>query len=201
MLPPFIDNTERYRFVIDRRNTLCIVFATQAMLEANGPVTPLWHREAGDARSLDALIRWVAVRRDRWQEWGRLAEALGAEAFYAHMRERMAVEPIAERTATIVQRQDDPNEILIGEMMHGPQGLFVEPLYVHRFATPEALAAFYDWFNAEQNYQDVEGLVRVAFGEGTAVLGGILDKIAASTGSAITRAERRRRAKAANKAA
>lgn len=201
MLPPYIDNTERYRFVIDRRNTLCVVFATQAMLAANGPVTPLWHREAGDERSLNALIRWIAVRRDRWQEWGRLAETIGAEAFYSHMRERMQEEPIAEPTGPLLQRRDDPVEILLGEMMHGPQGMFLEPLYLHRFASPEAREAFYDWFFQGTNHENLAALVDVAFSDGTALLGEMLDRLAEVGAAPVPRAERRRRAKAAIKAA
>lgn len=201
MLPSYIDNTEPYRFVIDRRNTLCIVFATQAMLTTNGPVVPLWHREAGDARSLNVLIRWIAVRRDRWQEWGRLAEALGAEGFYAHMRERMAAEPIAECTGTVVKRRDDPVEILISDLMHGPHGIFLEPLYLHRFATPEAREAFYDWFLAGDNHESIEALVGVAFSDGTAVVGALLDRLAETAPAPLKRAGRRRRTKAAMAAA
>lgn len=54
MLQDRIDNDEHYRILIDHRNPLRIVLATQAMLEAKGPVEPLWDREAGDARSMAA---------------------------------------------------------------------------------------------------------------------------------------------------
>lgn len=195
MLLSHIDNTEPYRFVIDRRNTLCIVFATQAMLEFNGPVAPLWHREAGNAQSLDALIRWVAVRRDRWQEWGRLAEALGREEFYQHMRQRMEAEPPALCTGTVVQCQDDPVEVMFGGMMHGPQGLFLEPLYTHRFASPEARDSFYGWLWSDGNHELADSLVHIAFTAGTAELGRELDRIAADP-KPLSRAERRRGAKA-----
>lgn len=202
MLLSHIDNTEPYRFVIDRRSTLCIVLVTQAMLQQNGMVEPLWHREAGDARSLDALIRWVAVRRNRWTEWGQMAETLGRPAFYQHMRERMDAEPIAERTGSVLQQLDDPTGIMIGDVMHGPQGIFIQPLYHHRFASAAARKAFYDWFYSGENHEDIETLIQVAFVHGTAVLGGMLDDIAASADvKALPRAERRRRAKATKKAA
>ncbi|MDH7971286.1 hypothetical protein QH494_03760 [Sphingomonas sp. AR_OL41] len=201
MLLSHIDDTEPYRFVIDRRTTLCIVFATQAMLEHNGMVEPLWHREAADARSLDALVRWVAVRRNRWLEWGQMAEALGQPAFYQHMRDRMEIEPIAERTGTMVQKRDDPAEILISDMLHGPQGMFTEPLYLHRFRSAAARKAFYDWFYSGENHEDIEALVQVAFAHGTEVLGRILDEIAASANSTSRVPTGRRRGKATQKAA
>ena len=60
MLQDRIDNDEHYRILIDNRNPLRIVLATQEMLEAKGPVEPLWHREAGDARSMAAVFIQLA---------------------------------------------------------------------------------------------------------------------------------------------
>lgn len=48
-----------------------------------------WHPEAGDLRSLEVQIRWVGARRGKWQQWGRLPETVGRDAFYQHMREKL----------------------------------------------------------------------------------------------------------------
>lgn len=200
MLQDRIDNDEHYRILIDHRNPLRIVLATQAMLEAKGPVEPLWDREAGDARSMAALLRWVAIRRDRWQEWGQLAEALGPAAFYQHMRERMDAEPPAECIGTMVTRLDDAHEIAISESMHGPHGLFYQPLYVHRFVSPGARDRFYDWMYCDDNIHAVDALARLGYADGALALGKALDRIAEDR-PAGNRAERRRRAKAEAKAA
>lgn len=199
MLQDRIDNTEPYRIVIDHRNPLCLVLATQAMLETDGPVEPLWHREAADARSFEALIRWTAIRRDRWQEWGQLAESLGRPAFYEHMRQRMELEPPAECLGTMVTRMDHPAEIMIGESMHGPQGLFNQPLHIHRFASPDGRDRFYEWLYSDDNVHAVEALAQLGYAEGAIALGKALDRIAAVK-PAGSRAERRRRAKADAKA-
>lgn len=195
MLQDRIDNSEQYRILIDHRNPLCIVLASQAMLEADGPVDPLWHREAGDARSMDALLRWMAIRRDRWQEWGQLAESLGRPAFYAHMRERMEIEPPAECIGTMVTRLDDAHEIAISESMHGPQGLFYQLLYVHRFKSADARDRFYEWLYSDDNIHAVDALAQLGYADGAIALGKALDRIVAVK-PAGNRAERRRRAKA-----
>lgn len=155
------DNDEHYRILIDNRNPLRILLATQAMLRWPDP-SPPWHREAGDAGSMDALLRWVAIRRDRWQEWGQLAEDLGPSAFYQHMRERTEAEPPAECIDTMVTRLDAAHEIAIPESMHGPQGPFHQPLYVHRFASSAARDRFYDWMYSDDNGNAVDALARPA---------------------------------------
>lgn len=199
MLIDRIDNTEPYRIIIDSHTPLRIVLTSQAMLERGGMIEPLWHRDAADVRSFNALLHWTAIRRDRWLEWGQLAEALGRPAFYQHMRERMEIEPPAECIGTVVTRLDDPAEILIGESMHGPQGLFTQPLHSHRFASPAARDRFYEWMYSDDNVHAVNALCQLGYAKGAIALGDRLDEIAASS-PADTRAERRRRAKAAAKA-
>jgi len=200
MLPTHIEENEKYKFVIDRRNGLCVVFATQEMMTVNGPVEPLWHRKAGDERSLGALIRWIGVRRACWQDWGRLAEEIGRDAFYQQMRDLMDAQPIAECTGTVVQRQDDANEIVVGEMMQGAAGIQIEELYRHRFPSPAGRNAFYDWFFTDRNCDLAAALLQIGYSQGTAALGEALDEIAAARAKPLSRAGRRRRAKAAAKA-
>lgn len=178
MLPAHIEENENYKFVIDHGNPLCIVFASQALLAANASVQPLWHREAGDERSFKALVRWIGVRRARWQEWGRLAEAVGRDRFYRHMHERMAAEPIGECVASVMQPLDDPRALLVGEMLNGPTGLVTEELYVHHFDTPAKRKQFLDWLYTDDNFNHAGTLIQVAYSHGTTVLGEMLDQIA-----------------------
>ena len=196
MLPTHIQENEFYTFVIDQRHGHYVVLTSQEMLSREGPVEPLWHREAADERSFDALLRWVMVRRGRWQEWGQLAEALGPTAFYQHMRERMAVEPLEECTGSVLQREDDPREIVLGEMMHDPRGLHIEELYRHRFASPKARERFFDWFYTDRNCDSTADLLLIALNEGTAQLGRRLDEIATEFRKRHRRAEPRAGAKA-----
>lgn len=201
MLTSYIAQDEFYKFVIDRRSGLRIVFTSQEMMERKGQVEPLWHREAGDQRSFEALIRWAGVRRAKWQIWGELAETIGRDAFYQHMRDLMAAEPVVECTGTVVQRQEDPCELVMGEMMHGITGIQVEELYRHRFASPQARDSFYDWFFTDRNCGLAAALLQIGYSHGTSALGDALDEIAAQGGKPLSRAERRRRAKRAAKAA
>jgi len=200
MLQDRIDNTEPYRIVIDGNTPLRLVLASQAMLEQGGMIEPLWHRDAGDIRSFNALLNWTAIRRDRWQEWGQLAEALGRPAFYQHMRERMEIEPVAECIGTMVTRLDDAQEIAISESMHGPNGLFYQPLYVHRFESSAARDRFYDWMYSDENVSAIDALTILGYADGAIALGDALDRIA-SVPTVGARAERRRRSKETRKAA
>jgi hypothetical protein len=202
MLPAQIEENENYKFVIDHGNPLCVVLASQALLAANTPVQPLWHREAGDQRSFDALIRWIGVRRARWQEWGRLAEALGRDRFYLHMAERMALEPIRECVASVVQPLDDPRALRIGEMLNGATGMVIEELYVHHFDTAAKRKQFLDWFYTADNCDHAGALIQVAYSHGTTVLGEMLDQIASGPKhSKANRKTARRSARKTRKAA
>lgn len=199
MLLERFNDDEKYIVLIDNHNPLRVVLASRAMLEAKGSVEPLWHREAGDARSMAALLRWVAIRRDRWQEWGLLAEHLGPDAFYKHMRDRMELDPPGECMGTMVTRLDDDTGIMIAESMHGPQGLFNQPLRVHRFASAAARDRFYEWLYADDNIHAVNALARLGYADGGIALSEALDRIAAVPPVG-NRAERRRQATAAGKA-
>ncbi len=196
MLVPKIDDNEPYRFFIDDHNPLRLVLATSAMLDATEPMEPLWQREAGDARSFLALSRWIFLRRDRWPEWGQLAENLGRKFINQHMRKRMELEPICENVGASVASKDHPDEVVFYDNFHGPQGLFAEPIATHRFATPSARAQFFEWLYTDENILVLNNLAEIAYLHGTVALGEMLDKLAAHQG-ATNRAGRRRRPKAA----
>ena len=177
MLLTHIDPNARHTFAADRRNGFHLLFVTTDMLKQSY-FEPHWVREAGDERSFAALLRWTSVRRDQWQAWGRLAEAIGREAFYQHMRDLMTAEPIAECTGTVVQRQDDIREIVLGEMLAGTDGVVIEELYRHRFASAAARDRFYDWFYTDRNCDSVAALLQIGYNQGTAALGRALDALA-----------------------
>ncbi|THD35080.1 MAG: hypothetical protein E7773_11505 [Sphingomonas sp.] len=88
-------DTEFYRVVVDPGNSLCVMLTTtQSVNTTSEPAAPLWRWELPDAPSMAALLDWMEVRRDRWQEWGSLAEHLGPGEFHMHMLKRMQTEPV-----------------------------------------------------------------------------------------------------------
>ena len=180
MLCSHIDPNARHTFAFDQRRGFHILFVTQDML-GHSHFEPHWVREAGDERAFKALLRWISVRRDQWQAWGSLAESVGPAAFYQHMRDLMAAEPVAECVGTLVQRQEDPCEIVLGEMLHGQNGVQMEELYRHRFQSAAAREHFYDWFNTDPNCHSAAALLHIGYAEGTAALGQALDEIAAES--------------------
>lgn len=177
MLPKKIDYDGPYVFK-GAPDRLHIVFASrEAFLET--PVKALWAREVANLRTLLALQRWVAVRRDLWEDWGRLAETDNRDAIVAHMEKLLAEQPIGEVMGTIVRRIDgDDRLISLGEMVFGAGGLRMEELYRHRFATAQARDRFLDWFHTGDNMQAAEELVHVGFCLGTDAVGRALDRIA-----------------------
>lgn len=193
MLLPHIDNTEHY-LIISHRESFSLRLVTQTMLKQTSRVDALWHRVAGDTASFDALLRWCAIRRDRWQEWGQIAEALGRDTFAEHMRERMDAEPVGVCLGTLVRRMADPREILLSDAMQGPQGMFEEPLATHRFASPTVRDRFFEWLFTDDNIDQLNSLSSLGYREGAVALGKSLDEIAA-TPAAPSPANRRRRSR------
>ena len=196
MLPEHISQDEKYKFVIDNRQGFYIVFVPGYLFGHHTPFEPLWHRQAGDERSFRALVRWVGVRRARWQEWGRLAEALGRNAFYQHMHDLMIAEPVAECVGWTVQGLDDPHEVGMGEMIQGPNGLQTEELYRHRFKSAAARDRFFQWFYSDENFNCAPALLQIGYSRGTAELGKTLDELAEEVPKAQPRAKGKRKLKA-----
>lgn len=175
-----------YRFAIDPRNPLRIIFEEQEIFAPERAGEPAWQYEAPTLRLLDAMIRWLALRRERWNAWGELAECVGSPALDDHMRRTMTVEPVATRPCTVIEYSDDPTDLLIGEMTHGAQGFAVAPLHQHRFATGAARERFRDWIN--RNGDDgLDALVSDKLLEGPAALDASIDGIAAGHGGDLNR--------------
>lgn len=192
MIPKRIDaDTENHHFLIDKRDGFHLVFVSREMKKVS-PFHPHWVGTCGNEESLHAMTRWTAVRRDQWQEWGALAESIGQQAFAAHMRAMFDAEPLARVEGALIQRQDDPAQVGIGEMLYGPHGVRFEVLHVHTFQSAAACERFHSWFNSDCNHRLAEGLVSVAYTAGTDALSATLDEIAAK-GPAPKRAPRGRR--------
>ena len=184
MLPEYIDQNEHYRILCDDRRGFWALLVSADMLGQGVPFTPLWAQECTDEATLACLCRWLDVRRGEWQAWGRLAKALGHEAFVSHMSELVAADPPLHVIGTTVQDLDDPCEIAVGEQLQGVAGLRHEVLYRHRFASPAARDAFFRWFNKGGNCHAIGAVLRVGYREGTRAMGGLLDRIATDAGLA-----------------
>ena len=193
MIPARINaDAEQHFFLRDERNGFHVVFVSREAKKQN-PFMPHWVGPCGDKESLDAMVRWMAVRRDQWQAWGELAEHIGGQAFAKHMDTLLKSEPLVRVEAALIQRQDDPTKVGIGEMTYGPAGTRLEILHVHRFQSETACEAFHDWFNTGKNHRQVGAIVEVAYSLGTDELGATLDEIAAEHLATPKRAPRGRR--------
>lgn len=170
-------DTENHHFLRDDRAGFHLVFVSREAKKQN-PFMPHWVGTCGDKDSLDAMCRWTGVRRDQWQEWGELAERIGHQAFAKHMDDLLKAEPLVRVEAALVQRQDDPTQVGIGEMTYGPQGVRMEVLHVHTFQSEAACQAFHDWFHTGRNHEMAGGLVNIAYSAGTDELDTVLDNIA-----------------------
>lgn len=178
MLPKIIDNNEPYTFM-SSPDRLSLVFASKHEFEHGGMIQPLWVRETADARTLQALQRWVAVRRDLWTGWGKLATAVGHAAMARHMERLLDASPLGEVVGTFVHlNDDDAHAITLGETVSGADGLAFETLYVHRFASRQMRERFFAWFNTGNNNRAAEELVHFGFNTGTDTVGELLDRIA-----------------------
>lgn len=197
MLQETIEADGPYSFLVERSARPRIIFATREMIAAREPVDPLRQREASDEQSFTALVRWAGVRRARWSDWGKLAERIGPTAFDQHMCGLMDAEPPVLVTGSVIQRSHDPLVIVVAEMVQGRAGLKIEALYHHKFASAGQRHRFYDWFYTDRNCDLAADLIQIAYSAGTAALGEVLDRLATDGAKPNSRAERRRRAKAA----
>lgn len=177
MLMSHIEKKPKYEFLVDQRDGRRIVLlADRATIDAGGG-TPLWYREAGNDESLQAILRWTGLRRARWTEWGELAERIGTQAFFAHMESLWEAEPLVRSLGTTITPAEDPEVLLLGEMIDGPCGIRFQLLYEHRFADAAARRKFLDWLH--ENVSLSGALLNFGYGSGTIELGGLLDDIAA----------------------
>ena len=193
MLMNHIDEDEKYQFVANTGDRLHLVFATRETIEQVGRVKmPLWSREAGDDRTLRAMVRWAAQHRAQWQEWGRLAEAIGHDGFREHIDRLWAEEPPALTLGETVTVDEDPAVLVLGEMVDGPDHHRFQTLYAHRFPSAEIRTRFLTWFYAGRNSDVIQQLVGIAYAQGTAALGAVLNDLAANAAAGKAPRGRRR---------
>ena len=178
MLPEYIDQSDRYRFTANTSRGFHVGFFEFAPNDIERPVAQHWLRECGDERSLKAMIRWLVVRRADWQKWGRLAEALGPDAFDSHINQLMEAEPIVEAVSVSVTKRADPREIALGDVVAARDGVRIEVLCVHRFSSANARDGFFNWFLTDRNGDQTETLLNIAKVRGTVALGEVLDELA-----------------------
>ena len=178
MIPEFIDNTETHCFVLDDRGGLCVLFASRAAIARGGVVKPLWYREIADRRTVDALLRWTAMRRDQWSAWGRLGEAAGCDVLNLHIQKLLDAEPIAEIMGTALQVSEDPCGVALCEMLSGKAGPHFEVIHSHTFESTEARDRFYAWLHTDENMSVVAELAMLAYNFGTNKVSTTLEKIA-----------------------
>lgn len=190
MLPAIIDRNEHFQIILDDTRGFHALLVVAGQLGVSMPIVPLWVGTCLDRGTLFALTRWLGFRRDQWQRWGRLAECIGEKAFAQHMHEMIVAEPLEHVMGTTMTLQDDRREIAIGEQLQGGSGMRSELIYRHRFASAAMRDRFDRWLQASDNFYVLEGLVHLAYSEGTKALGIELDRLAAAP---ILSAKRRKR--------
>jgi len=178
MLPTSYDPGEQNYFLRDERDGYKMLFVSKAIMNGPRPFTPFWVGTCADHNSLTGLARWVQMRRDQWDYWAQLATEEGAGALARHIDRLVREQPLESVTATIVQKTEDPLEVAFGEMLHGVRGTRTEIVAKHSFRTLEAVDRFFDWFYSGSNCHLAEGLLNIAYAEGTDALGEALDEIA-----------------------
>lgn len=181
MLPTSYEPTS-YRFRIDERNgTKRLIMITKDM-EAQAktkPMEPLWWREMGDDRSLNAVVNWIQLRRTSWNAWGDMATQEGREALAAHLQRLFEEEPPVEVTGILIERSDNPTQLSIGDLASTPTGVAKRVYYTHTFADQALRDAFHDWLASNNPEGNGNAMLESALQSGTGYLAGQMDQIAA----------------------
>lgn len=187
-----IDAHDRHQVLIDDRNGFYLLFADTHVVGLGRPFTPHRVGEMADRRTLEAAVRWFARRRDRWQAWGALAKAVGYATFDRHMRALIAAEPFETVSGTFVHIAEDPCEILLGEVLDGPNGTRQDVLHQHRFTSAAARRRFCTWFDADRNFEQIGAIVLLGYQTGAVAVAAALDDIPRDAAAAGVRARRKR---------
>lgn len=187
MLPDIIDlNAAGYTVKVGKSGgRLFLLFVDRAGSNKQSS-RPHYVRECADRATLAALERWFALRRDLWQEWGRLAEKVGADAFREHMDALLAAEPPPFVAGTVAMPLDDPHEIAFGEVLQEGTNSRVEVVRVHRFASEDVRRRFLQMREAGDFSQLGLKLLEIGWREGGVAVSRTLDDIAAGSGEHIS---------------
>ena len=187
MLPAIIDRNEHFQIILDDTRGFHALLVTADQLGGSNPMVTLWVGTCLDDATLSALARWLGFRRDQWQDWGKLAERIGHEAFAQHMHAMMVAEPPEHVLGATITLHADPRELTIGEQLQGGSGMRSELIYRHRFASAAMRDRFVRWLPASDDFHVLERLVQLAYSEGTKALGLELDRMAAAPVAAAKR--------------
>ena len=171
---------EATNFMLSSEQERTLLFVTRSSADANAPAALHWSITASDAPSLEALARWVHIRRDRWANWANTAAIMGPALFNAYMRGRLAEEGVPVRTGTMVRFDFDPRKVEFGEhtQLDGVPGK--EVLYTHTFKSVAAAKRFFDWFRTGENSEESPAMMHRAIMQGTDTLSARLEEIADS---------------------
>lgn len=181
MLPRTYDVNPIYSFIRDDQR-LCMLLVSEELKQKarnpQAPAEPLWVGTCGNRESLEAMIRWLRVRRKSWQGWGRMAETLGRDLLATHMSKLLAEDPPARSLGTLVTLGEDERDLALGDTVSTADGIGKDTLYVHRFDSAESRKSFMAWFS-DGNSHNVDAMIELALDYGTDRLGAALDEIAA----------------------
>lgn len=180
MLPAIIDRNEHFQIILDDTRGFHALLVTADQLGGSNPMVPLWVGTCLDSATLSALARWLGFRRDQWQGWGMLADRIGHKAFAQHMHEMIVAEPLENVVGTTMTLQADPREVTIGEQLQDSFRMRTELIYRHRFVSAAMRNRFDRWLHTGDNFHALEGLVHLAYSQGTKALGLELDRLAAA---------------------
>ncbi len=146
MLPDAFDDNAIYDLrATDSQGFHIVLVRNDALVTSEG-IDPLYVFTCGDRFSLDAAWRWFSVRRALWQEWGKMAEDEGPAAIIAHIKRLQLADPIGVLESSIFQAAKEPKVLNIGDVVLTANGMRMEILYRHRFATPGKRKRFLAWF-------------------------------------------------------
>lgn len=177
-LPRVVEDQPKVDFRLDDRGRgFNLLFVTAEMLDQS-PFTPLWLMQCRDRETLHALARWIAVRRDRWADWATIARTIGPDDFDAYIRQLLAEAPVMHVAATVLQTNEDTNEVIFSQHLASGTHRESEEVVRHRFAAPGGLAGFMRWFCADRSSERAGQLVQAAFSKGTEAFGDLLEELA-----------------------
>lgn len=173
--------TSPYRFHVVTQGGLKVLLANDDLIERakTTSTAPLWYMEIGNQESLDAVLRWLRVRRAEWPAWGKLAESKGHRALDKVLRKLMQKDAPAASVGILVRNGEADNELTLGEVLGAGSGLSERIYHVHSFADEEHRNAFRDWLLTNNPQGNGDALLEVGLNEGTSSMSELINKIAA----------------------
>ncbi len=179
MLPSSYPPSE-YSFLIQKGQPNRLAFVSDKLQERarTQPTEPLWYLEVSTQRTLDALTRWVRVRRAEWPAWGELAETSGRPALATLMSKLLQEEAPAEVTGMLIENGNRENQLTLGEILAGSEGISQRIFYTHCFRGADERDAFRHWLLSNNPEGNGNALLEIALNDGTGRLAAKMDEIA-----------------------